>query len=1385
VYKGRRKFTGQIVALKFLKVPRDYIANSSTSLSTNEFKARAAVARLREEIEILRACRHRNVIVMLDCFDISSRDGRSLAEICVVTEFASGELFKILQDDQFLPESTVANVALHLCRALRFLHSRRVIHRDMKPQNILVCSNGIVKLCDFGFATALASDNVVLTSIKGTPLYMAPELVQEQPYTHRVDLWSLGVILYELLYGKPPFYTNNIFALINLIVQTEPDFSEPPSEEGSEPRDISPQCKNFLGGLLQKIPENRLDWSTGLFTHPWLEVARADERESAGAAESELNEEDRPIDIPSSFGIPSELLPSWIREPTEHELELVERVAQNKPASDPVVDTPGDDYVEDEEDRLAVSPRDADVAVPQFRVLGPDDLAFGSGDDTLEVSVPYWEEQAALQVSNPSFVQSQLSNPPILGRISRTLAVAGRSVTAQSSGSLPAPGRTTLVRLCQSLLSICACLFREATPLDSALECCCVPVRQYSRPLLCCASATELPLTVAALQAATDMLGYTLRLGTNLTSFHTVIREHVVDAASVLAAIDLPDDVLAVIFLHLRSLFGLVSDGVRNGTDVSGMLSTLDFIVTGTTVVHVLCDRVSEADAGSVKYSGLLGCIDALLFCPETIELESFPLSDRGENARADDIAQLGAQQRNYKALSVFYSNTTELLFVRGLTKSLFEVITREDAPFQVRRLAFRLIPLCSETDDVGTDGVLEKIVDFLCLAEVVPTADTEEELLVCAALVAAASLIRSQLGEELSGVRNRKFSNALIRTIRDGSSLLSAAAFSTAAELIFESSGLGDNFFARIASSVPLKHLRRVLTASLQADSDLTARLSRVTGVWHSGLPSFGALDGAFLTLLRILDESDSSEDDIDDEEELIDELIFETDVWGAVLSVFKFSDNRIPGILSPNGVYAAVMFLYKLLARDADADRQLVQNPEQLSQVFTAVEVLLSEDHIKRTYFWPSRLRGGLDAAAKLVAQLAGIVIFPFLVADVAKDAPPTFLGDIISYMGTRSDYSEGIVHGLVKNLFLVAKLPDLNFLHLPINLLARILCFAPGESHAVEDALVELRGQFVDAGGLGGGMLQTLLIRAAEHVEAGENIGGEASQTELVAAAIALDTLTLISQLARNNASLYHVFAEIARVDADTENQRGFFWCLAMLLQHSSTAVRARAASCVGNLVRHGPALYKILGEPVSADMPSIARQVVLLLLQETERERPDVDVLRSCAFFAGHASLHSRELLEDLRPSIPLWVKVMANGVAAIIANPSVDRGVISLTCNTAVALGNLAVSGRELVDDLVSAGAVEVLLSAVTSTVRSIAEGKTGVSLDPARAALQAVTSLFRHKACAKAVEANAGKAEWADVVATLGDPQVGPLIDETLCERFEAAKQTLAAFGPS
>ncbi|NWI18300.1 STK36 kinase, partial [Crypturellus soui] len=180
-------------------------------------------------------------------------------QVVVVTDYAEGELFQILEDDGSLPEEQVQAIAAQLVSALYYLHSHRILHRDMKPQNILLGKGGIIKLCDFGFARAMSIHTMVLTSIKGTPLYMSPELVEERPYDHTADLWSVGCILYELFVGTPPFYTSSIFQLVSLIVKDPVKW----------PENISPVFKSFLQGLLMKDPRQRLSWPE-LLSHPFI-----------------------------------------------------------------------------------------------------------------------------------------------------------------------------------------------------------------------------------------------------------------------------------------------------------------------------------------------------------------------------------------------------------------------------------------------------------------------------------------------------------------------------------------------------------------------------------------------------------------------------------------------------------------------------------------------------------------------------------------------------------------------------------------------------------------------------------------------------------------------------------------------------------------------------------------------------------------------------------------------------------------------------------------------------------------------------------------------------------------------------------------------------------
>nr|XP_034839611.1 serine/threonine-protein kinase fused [Maniola hyperantus] len=237
VFKAKNKDTDAIVALKVIRKK----GRSSKDLKN-----------LRQECDIQRQLNHPNVIRMIDSFDTES-------ELVVVTEYAEKELHSILAKEGCLNEDNVKKITWDLVSALYYLHSHRVLHRDLKPQNVLLDSTGRAKLCDFGLARIMTNATHILTSIKGTPLYMAPELIDEKPYDHQADLWSLGCIVYELMAGQPPFCTMSIWQLVRMIRHKPVQW----------PSFISPDARSFLQGLLHKDPDKRMTWPE-ILEHPFV-----------------------------------------------------------------------------------------------------------------------------------------------------------------------------------------------------------------------------------------------------------------------------------------------------------------------------------------------------------------------------------------------------------------------------------------------------------------------------------------------------------------------------------------------------------------------------------------------------------------------------------------------------------------------------------------------------------------------------------------------------------------------------------------------------------------------------------------------------------------------------------------------------------------------------------------------------------------------------------------------------------------------------------------------------------------------------------------------------------------------------------------------------------
>ena len=127
-------------------------------------------------------------------------------------------LERLMQQIKPLPEADALSIVSQICDGLHYLHSKGVVHRDLKPQNIMLCSDGSLRIMDFGIAKAAASRRITFGGFSptmGTPDYMAPEQVKGQRGDERTDIYSLGAILYEMLTGRVPFEGQNAYMIMN------------------------------------------------------------------------------------------------------------------------------------------------------------------------------------------------------------------------------------------------------------------------------------------------------------------------------------------------------------------------------------------------------------------------------------------------------------------------------------------------------------------------------------------------------------------------------------------------------------------------------------------------------------------------------------------------------------------------------------------------------------------------------------------------------------------------------------------------------------------------------------------------------------------------------------------------------------------------------------------------------------------------------------------------------------------------------------------------------------------------------------------------------------------------------------------------------------------
>ena len=173
----------------------------------------------------------------------------------IAMEFAHGRLLRVLLHEQGnVPVARAVRIAVAICEALEYVHSRGVVHRDLKPENIIVDDEDRIKLIDFGIASLAGARRLTfgrLSQVMGTPDYIAPEQVQGKRGDARVDVYALGVILYEMLTGETPFPASNpLLAMHNRLV------NDPVPPREIDPS-ISPQMQAILYRALERDPKNR------------------------------------------------------------------------------------------------------------------------------------------------------------------------------------------------------------------------------------------------------------------------------------------------------------------------------------------------------------------------------------------------------------------------------------------------------------------------------------------------------------------------------------------------------------------------------------------------------------------------------------------------------------------------------------------------------------------------------------------------------------------------------------------------------------------------------------------------------------------------------------------------------------------------------------------------------------------------------------------------------------------------------------------------------------------------------------------------------------------------------------------------------------------------